>query len=192
MGASINVVCRDIPISYSAAFRKAVTFILIKEGALNADGTPKEDLGYVNDPKDPGGETKGGISKKAFPQLDIASLTLDKIVSLYHVRYWCATNCADWPAPIALMVFDAAVQHGPVTSIKLLQEIGSVKPDGQVGPVTKSAISALDTGYLVTRYSLRRSRLYARIIVKDISQSRFIEGWHNRLVDLVDCAWTFL
>lgn len=192
MGASINVVCRDISASYLAAFRKAVTFVLIKEGALNFDGTPKDDLGYVNDPTDSGGETKGGISKKAFPNIDIKNLTLEKIVSLYHVRYWRAAHCADWPAPVALIVFDAAVQHGPITSIELLQEIASVKADGQVGPITQAAVATLESGYLVTRYSLRRSRLYARIVVKNMTQSRFIEGWHNRLVDLVDSAWTYL
>lgn len=192
MVANINVVCSDIPLSYSLAFRKAVTFVLIIEGALYADGTPKDDLGYVNDPTDPGGETKGGISKRAFPHLDIKNLTLEKIVSLYHVRYWRAAHCLDWSAPVALMVFDAAVQHGPVTAIELLQEISGVKADGKVGPLTRAAVASLDSGYLVNRYSLRRARFYARIITKNQSQTRFIEGWHNRLVDLVDSAWTFL
>ena len=32
--------------------------------------------GYVNHPKDPGGETKFGISKRSYPTLDIAALTL--------------------------------------------------------------------------------------------------------------------
>lgn len=192
MGANINVVCRDIPLSYSLAFRKAVTFVLISEGALHADGTPTPDLGYVNDPTDLGGETKGGISKRAFPHLDIKNLTLEKIVSLYHVRYWRAAHCADWSAPVALMVFDAAVQHGPVTAIELLQEVSGAKADGKVGPLTRAAVAALDKGYLVNRYSLRRARFYARIITKNQSQTRFIEGWHNRLVDLVDSAWTFL
>lgn len=192
MGANINVVCRDIPLSYSLAFRKAVTFVLISEGALYANGTPKDDLGYVNDPTDPGGETKGGISKRAFPHLDMQNLTLEKIVSLYHVRYWRAAHCADWSAPVALMVFDAAVQHGPVTAIELLQEISEAKSDGKVGPLTRAAVATLDAGYLVNRYSLRRARFYARIITKNQSQTRFIEGWHNRLVDLVDSAWTFL
>ncbi|MCR9671170.1 glycosyl hydrolase 108 family protein, partial [Vibrio parahaemolyticus] len=47
---------------YTPEFCHAVRFILIEEGALYRDGTPKPGLGYVNNPKDPGGETKGGIS----------------------------------------------------------------------------------------------------------------------------------
>jgi len=34
--------------------------------------------GYVNDHYDPGGETKYGISKRAFPHLDIKNLTKKK------------------------------------------------------------------------------------------------------------------
>ena len=32
---------------------------------------------YSNDPNDPGGETKWGISKRAYPNLDIKNLTRD-------------------------------------------------------------------------------------------------------------------
>lgn len=174
---------------YSEAFLHAVVFVLIKEGALNSDGTPKPDLGYVNDPKDLGGETKGGISKRAFPHLDIASLTLDDIVRLYHARYWRAAYCPDWSPAVALYVFDAAVQHGAITSIKLLQEISGCKDDGLVGSKTRAAVTSLDQEYLLARFGLRRARFYARIIQSNTSQVRFIEGWHNRLVDLTNAAW---
>lgn len=174
---------------YSEAFLEAVTFVLIKEGALNVDATPKPDLGYVDDPKDLGGETKGGISKRAFPHLDIAALTLDEIVRIYHSRYWRAANCKAWSPAIGLFVFDAAVQHGAITSIKLLQEISSCKADGQVGPKTRAAVNSLDQEYLLARFGLRRARFYARIIQNNTSQVRFIEGWHNRLVDLTNAAW---
>ncbi len=46
---------------YSLPFLNAIYFLLEKEGAFNGRG------GYVNDPKDRGGETKYGISKRAFP-----------------------------------------------------------------------------------------------------------------------------
>ena len=174
---------------YSLAFCAAVTFVLIKEGALHADGSPKPDLGYVNDPDDLGGETKGGISKRAFPKLDIAALTLDKIVRIYHTRYWRAASCNAWSPSVALYTFDAAVQHGAITAIKLLQEISGCKADGQAGPKTQATIPTLDQEYLLARFGLRRARFYARIIKKNTSQVRFIDGWHNRLVDLTNAAW---
>lgn len=174
---------------YSPEFCHAVRFVLIEEGALNLDGTPKPDLGYVNDPKDKGGETKGGISKRAFPNVDIAALTLDGMVSLYHRYFWKPAYCQDWPASIALYTFDAAVQHGVTNALLMLQEIAGTKADGKVGPATRNAVNSADKEYLCARYGLRRARFYARIIKNDTSQTRFIEGWHNRLVSLTNAAW---
>ncbi|AZQ10143.1 glycoside hydrolase family 108 protein [Shewanella khirikhana] len=176
----------DFPFStrgYTPEFCLAVYFILKMEGGLLANG------GYVNDPKDPGGETKFGISKRAFPALDIAALSIDDAVRIYHRSYWNAAHCQEWSAPLALYMLDAAVQHGAVTAIRLLQEIIGSKPDGKVGPLTRNAVQGMDVEYLCARYGLRRARLYARIIRNDVSQVRFIEGWHNRLVHLTDAAW---
>ena len=38
---------------------------------LASDWILQTEGGYVNDPADPGGETKYGISKKAYPTVDI-------------------------------------------------------------------------------------------------------------------------
>ena len=40
--------------------------------------------GYVNDPKDKGGETKYGISKRSYPHLDIKNLTLNEAEYIYY------------------------------------------------------------------------------------------------------------
>lgn len=174
---------------YSESFCHAVEFVLIKEGALYPDGSPRPGLGYIDDPTDRGGETKGGISKRAFPNVDIKRLTLDKIVRLYHSRYWRASYCQEWQPATAIYVFDSAVQHGPVQAIRMLQEIAGSKPDGMVGRNTRSAVHGLDQAYLVARYGLRRARFYARILKRNHTQCRFIEGWHNRLVALTNHAW---
>ncbi|MBO2589345.1 glycoside hydrolase family 108 protein [Shewanella algae] len=176
----------DFPFStkgYTPEFCHAVYFILKMEGGLRANG------GYVNDPKDPGGETKFGISKRAFPNIDIAALTIDAAVRIYHKNYWLAAHCNDWSAPVALYMLDSAVQHGAVTAIRMLQEICGSKADGKVGPNTRKAVNGCDVEYLCARYGLRRARLYARIIKNNHTQVRFIEGWHNRLVHLTDAAW---
>ena len=46
------------------------------------------DGGYVNHPSDPGGETKFGISKRAYPGEDIAGLTLQHAKNIYYRDYW--------------------------------------------------------------------------------------------------------
>ena len=68
--------------------------------------------GYVNDAKDPGGETKYGISKRRYPNEDIKNLTLDRAKFLYQRDYWGAHKCDDMPWEQALLVFDAAVNGG--------------------------------------------------------------------------------
>ena len=44
--------------------------------------------GYVNDPSDPGGETKFGVSKKSYPNLDIKNLTITQAKEIYYKDYW--------------------------------------------------------------------------------------------------------
>ncbi len=58
------------------AFSAALKFALKWEG------------GYVNDPDDPGGETKYGISKRAHPEVDIKNLTVAQAGEIYKREYW--------------------------------------------------------------------------------------------------------
>uniref|UniRef100_UPI0039E582BF glycosyl hydrolase 108 family protein n=1 Tax=Klebsiella pneumoniae TaxID=573 RepID=UPI0039E582BF len=44
--------------------------------------------GYVNDPRDPGGETQFGISKRAYPNVDIKGLTRETAISIYKRDFW--------------------------------------------------------------------------------------------------------
>lgn len=171
---------------YTPQFCSAIYFILKAEGGLRADG------GYVNDPLDAGGETKYGISKRAFPNIDIKNLTIDRAVRIYYTNYWKAAYCHEWSGAVALFQLDAAVQHGPVQAIKLLQEISGTKADGKVGPNTRNTVHSHDVEYLLARYALRRGRYYARILKRNSSQGRFIEGWYNRIVHLTNAAWELL
>lgn len=68
--------------------------------------------GYVNDPADPGGETKYGISKRFHPDLDIKNLTLEEAKDIYHSEYWLPSGAADLQQPMDLFVFDTAVNQG--------------------------------------------------------------------------------
>ncbi len=44
--------------------------------------------GYVNDPKDPGGETNFGVAKRSHPDVDIKNLTKDGAKEIYKEHYW--------------------------------------------------------------------------------------------------------
>ena len=101
--------------------------------------------GYVNDPADPGGETRYGISKRAHPDVDIKSLTLDQARNIYRRDYWQAASCDSMPERIGHLVFDCAVHHGVKTAIKLLQRALKVADDGEFGPITRGTLTARDT-----------------------------------------------
>jgi hypothetical protein len=70
------------------------------------------EAGYVNDPRDPGGETKYGISKRRYPAEDIPNLTLERAKFLYQRDYWNPHHCDALPWAEALLVFDTAVNGG--------------------------------------------------------------------------------
>jgi len=97
--------------------------------------------GYVNDVRDPGGETKYGISKRAYPGYDIKNLTLDTAKMLYKRDYWDAVEAESIPGAARLMVFDCAVNCGLTAARKILQRAVDVKDDGIIGPKTRAAIS---------------------------------------------------
>lgn len=84
--------------------------------------------GFSDDPHDPGNYTpdgrlvgtKYGISARAYPHLDIRSLTLDDARALYRVDYWMAAGCDELPWPLSLFVFDCAVNQGVNAALDLL------------------------------------------------------------------------
>jgi hypothetical protein len=77
--------------------------------------------GYVNDPDDPGGETKYGISKSAWPKEDIKNLTVERASEIYRVSYWNAIKGDELPDKIDFCVMNAAVNSGVGTALKILK-----------------------------------------------------------------------
>mgnify|MGYP003398824534 FL=1 len=96
--------------------------------------------GYVNDPNDPGGETKFGISKRAYPALDIVSLTAADAKRVYRRDYWEFVSGDALPWPLSYFVFDAAVNQGAAPAIRMLQQALGVEADGVIGPQTLAAV----------------------------------------------------
>lgn len=90
-------------------FEFCIKIVLEKEG------------GYVNDPDDKGGETKFGISKRAFPNLDIANLTIEQAKAIYKKHYWDAINAESIKEELRLTAFDMAVNAGISTAKMILK-----------------------------------------------------------------------
>lgn len=148
---------------------------------MNADTATKIIIslegGHVNDPDDPGGETKWGISKRAYPGLDIARLTLDDAVRIYRRDYWDRYRVDSLPPKLRLAVFDCAVNCGGETAIALLQSCLGVKTDGVLGPVTRSALEGRKVGDLLPTYLAERALYYKGLATFE----KYGRGWFRRL-----------
>lgn len=132
--------------------------------------------GYVNDPRDPGGETKYGISKRAYPNEDIRNLTLDRARQIYWRDYWGACKCDSIPAPLNLYVFDAAVNQGVSAAIRALQGVLGLAQDGIIGPQTIAAASVAGSEKTAL-YLADRAIRYA----KTANFDTYGRGWMKRL-----------
>jgi len=118
--------------------------------------------GYVNDPADIGGETKFGISKNAYPNLNIANITEAQAAEIYKRDYWDAINADQLPANIREAAFDAAVNQGVAWTKQALAQAGND----------------------LQKFLQLRAARYQQIVDANPSQQRFLEGWMNRLRDV--------
>lgn len=135
--------------------------------------------GVSENPKDPGGLTNYGISQRAYPNLDIRSLTLAEVKQLYKRDYWDRAQCDQLPSQLSYLVFDAAVNSGIGQSIRFLQRAVGVADDGVMGAVTLSAIKRLDAESLCARFIGQRLDFMTRLSTFDV----FGKGWSRRLAD---------
>lgn len=115
--------------------------------------------GYVNHPDDPGGETKYGISKRAYPKEDIATLTVERATAIYRRDYWdkCGAAALSWP--LAYYVFDFAVN-------------GSAK---RAAALAKTVTDPEE-------YLWARAAYYTSL--KPALRRAFLSGWINRLIEI--------
>ena len=135
--------------------------------------------GVSENPKDPGGLTNYGISQRAYPNLDIRSLTLAEVKQLYKRDYWDRAQCDQLPSQLSYLVFDAAVNSGIGQSIRFLQRAVGVADDGAIGPITLSAAKRMDAESLCARFIGQRLEFMTKLSTFDV----FGKGWSRRIAD---------
>lgn len=138
----------------------------------------KSEGGYVNDPKDPGGETKYGICKRSYPKLDISKLTIEDAKDIYRRDFW--EKLPPLPEPLDYLVLDFAVNAGVSRAIKTLQTTIKVTPDGHFGVKSKAALAKYSTIDICTNFSAERAYYYASL--KGLVD-RFGYGWMRRVME---------
>jgi uncharacterized protein (TIGR02594 family) len=148
--------------------------------------------GYSDDPYDPGGPTNKGITLSDFAKWrgvtidatsrarlieDLKNILDDVVADIYRSRYWRPASCALLPDAVAVMHFDAAVNHGVGGATRLLQAALGVASDGVVVPETVRAARSQTARTIVERYAeLRRARYRALPHFW-----RFGRGWLRRV-----------
>lgn len=133
--------------------------------------------GYVNHPKDPGGETKYGISKRAYPDEDIAGLTLERAKAIYRRDYWDRVEAEALPPEVRFDVFDVAVNSGVSTAVKMLQRAAFAEVDGVIGPKTRLALKSMNPLVLLARVNGARLAYLADLP----TWPAFGRGWAKRI-----------
>lgn len=131
-------------------FLKSLMFVLKWEG------------GYSNDPNDPGGETKYGISKKYNPDVDVANLTPSQAARIYLERYWEPVAADLFPLPYCTILFDTSVLCGPARAVEFLEQ---------------------SDGKWRSYFQIRRA-YHLDKISRNPRLERYKNGWLNRLNDL--------
>jgi len=106
--------------------------------------------GYVNDPEDPGGETKWGISKRSYPHLNIKELTRDQAKEIYREDFWKPLN-QNLPDGVLFQAFDFAVNSGISTAIRHLQKAVDVADDGHWGSISQKAALVMTESDLIMK-----------------------------------------
>jgi len=142
--------------------------------------------GYSSDPDDPGGETKFGISKRSYPQLDISCLTSEDAKAIYLRDFW-------EPYPYQLIddqgvankTFDFAVNMGHKEAAVLLQRAcndagGLVVVDGEVGPITIKAVNLCDPPQLLNSLKDKAVEFYMTLASNKPELRKFLDGWVRR------------
>ncbi|MBI1263317.1 MAG: hypothetical protein GC187_01120 [Alphaproteobacteria bacterium] len=145
--------------------------------------------GFSDHPADPGGATNYGITHGVLAQWrgqpvsreDVRALTLAEAGAIYRARYWDACRCSDLPPGVDLMVFDAAVNHGPRQAALFLQRALGAADDGVIGPRTLAAAARQDAGQTVCEIAARRMVFYARLN----TFPSFGLGWARRLMSVL-------
>jgi lysozyme family protein len=159
---------------YSEKFLKAFEYLMYHEG------------GYVNDPKDAGGETRYGISKRSYPQLDIKNLMRDQAQQIYFCDFWGKSKCEQINDDnLAIKFFDLCVNTGINQATKLIQKTlrsagQIVAEDGIIGSATLAAVNKADPTDLLAALKSEAAGYYRMIAQANPSQQKFIEGWLRR------------
>jgi len=148
--------------------------------------------GYVNHPKDPGGETNLGVTKRVYEEWggtkDMKDLEVEDVAPIYRKNYWDRIKADDLPSGLDLCVFDFGVNAGTGRAAKYLQSMIGTVADGGIGPNTLKKLdeyleenSVEDT---IKNYQSERQSYYESLSTFET----FGRGWTRRVEETTESA----
>jgi lysozyme family protein len=155
---------------------------------------------YEDDPDDPGGATKYGISLRFLKGLgpvgdldhdgdidadDIRGLTWDEASAIYQREFWERNEYGRLPDSVAIKVFDMAVNMGPSQAHKILQRglraCGwQTKEDGVLGPETRRFANSSNPDSLRIALKCEQAGFYRTLARTMPGAGKFLTGWEHR------------
>lgn len=175
-----------------SSFNLAIPIILKHEG------------GYVDNPKDPGGPTKFGISLRFLKEQglfkgdldhdgdidinDIKKMTVEQAKDFYKACWWDKYSYQSIAnQDIATKVLDLSVNMGPIQSHKLLQKAVNenypAKPlivDSILGNESFQEINYEDPIVLLNSFKQQALKFYLNLVNKNSKLIEFLAGWKYR------------
>ena len=153
-------------------FEKSLALLLKHEG------------GFVDHPKDPGGATNKGITKKTYEKFlgrdatveELKNIPDEDVETIYKALYWDIVKCDELPAGLDFAVFDWCVNGGPSRAAQTLQKALKVTADGAIGPNTLSAAIDSDCAQTIELFTEERENFYRGLKTFET----FGKGWIRR------------
>ena len=141
--------------------------------------------GFVDHPKDPGGMTNLGVTRKNWEaylnrdvtEIEMRGLTPDAVKPFYKAMYWDKIKGDQLPAGVDYATYDLAVNSGVGRAAKMLQQIAGVLVDGALGPKSMAAIRERDPKQMVDALCDMRLAFLKRLPTFDT----FGKGWNRRV-----------
>lgn len=171
-----------------ANFSKSIDLVIRHEG-----------IHFVNDPHDPGGATKYGISLKFYKTIkpeatesDISGMTLEQAQKIYFDNFWLKNNYNTITNDdIACRVFDLSVNIGSYVANKCIQEATNkvcgtnLILDGILGSASINALNVnlLKSMAILTHFRLNALNYYRNLVAANPNLDIYMRGWFARLYD---------
>jgi lysozyme family protein len=148
----------------------------------------REEGGWSDDPTDAGGATKYGISSRAHPTVDLATLTREQAREIAKRDYWDVVRGDELGWPLNCVLADGAFHSGAPRAVGWLQTELGVAVDGKLGEETMARAwkiaNEIGAQRLAEQVHLRRVKHLYLLVRSKPDQLKFIGGWWNRTVRL--------